>query len=331
MHKMQKLYRCPMFQHFSCEFVRVVAFSFAIPKNGYKYLTYLLFCNPFSGVAANIKLLLKLVEDHKEACSKARKDSRRMLRVAGMMTILDMVRTRIQKCQSFGSKRSEVELRRCNTDLRGVAPRDKKPCESSVDEKEKLRRELNASVAARKSMEVMCSSLGKEKEIMANELQRKVQQLSGMEEHINDLKAQNRTLLEKVKEFHAEHNEERGSGEERETKGNAALEARNKMLSAQLVRSIDGYRLMKWKLREVQEENSALRGAMEEMEEKVKISLERIQGIKRRVGVESDPAVDVKEEIEELERFFEWFYRKISKNHMKEGECAKKPGGDDDE
>lgn len=43
---MQKLYRCPMFQHFSCEFVRVVAFSFAIP-NGYKYLTYLLFCNPF--------------------------------------------------------------------------------------------------------------------------------------------------------------------------------------------------------------------------------------------------------------------------------------------
>ncbi|KAL0328992.1 UNVERIFIED_CONTAM: hypothetical protein Scaly_2331800 [Sesamum calycinum] len=54
--------------------------------------------------------------DHKDACDKEKNGSRRMLRVATM--ILDNVRDRIQKSQSFGNKRSEADLRRCNTDLR---------------------------------------------------------------------------------------------------------------------------------------------------------------------------------------------------------------------
>ncbi|PWA35716.1 myosin heavy chain-related protein [Artemisia annua] len=117
------------------------------------------------GVAANIKLLLKLVQDHKEACQKNTNDGRRMLRVAGMMTILDLVRTRIQKCQSFGVQRAA--LRRCNSDIRACVEKDKAPTDSMLDDqKEMLKRELNVSMTARKTLEKMCSSLGKEKEIM---------------------------------------------------------------------------------------------------------------------------------------------------------------------
>ncbi|KAL0305450.1 UNVERIFIED_CONTAM: hypothetical protein Sradi_5962300 [Sesamum radiatum] len=123
------------------------------------------------GVAAHVKLLLKLIKDHKDACDNKEKknDARRMLRVATMMTILDTIRSRIQKCQSFGGKRYAGD-----------------------DEKDKLRRELGASLAARKSLEIMCSSLGKEKEIMAAELLKKVHELNEMEELINDLKDQTR-------------------------------------------------------------------------------------------------------------------------------------------
>ncbi|KAL7131115.1 hypothetical protein ABFS83_13G177200 [Erythranthe nasuta] len=147
------------------------------------------------GVAAHVKLLLKLIQDHKEACGKEKNDRRRMLRVATMMTILDTVRARIQKCQSFGKRKPE--LRRCNTDLR--ANQSSSGDAAVVDEKEKLRRELSASLATRKSLEIMCSSLGKEKEIMAAELSRKVQELKGLEELLDDLKAQNQILLDKVR------------------------------------------------------------------------------------------------------------------------------------
>ncbi|KAH6825658.1 hypothetical protein C2S53_017630 [Perilla frutescens var. hirtella] len=162
------------------------------------------------GVAAPVNLLLKLIQDHKDACGKGKNDSRRMLRVATMMTILDTVRTRIQKCQSFGNKRNEGgTLRRCNTDLRlNHPPKDKKVgVEAVTDEKEKLRRELSACTAARKRLEMMCSSLGKEKEIIAVELSRKVHELSGMEELVNDLKAQNEKLVKKVQKYAPNHHD----------------------------------------------------------------------------------------------------------------------------
>ncbi|XP_047953262.1 uncharacterized protein LOC125199201 [Salvia hispanica] len=90
------------------------------------------------GAAAPIKLLLKLIQDHKDACGKGH-DSRRMLRVATMVTILDTVKTRIQKCQSFGNKTTKATLRRCNTGL-SQPPKDKKGrVEAAGDEKEKLR------------------------------------------------------------------------------------------------------------------------------------------------------------------------------------------------
>ncbi|XP_057471245.1 uncharacterized protein LOC130760069 [Actinidia eriantha] len=247
-----------------------------------------------------------------------------MLRVAGMMTILDNIRTRIQKCQSFG-KKGEKELRRGNTDLQRPShiPRDKKAPTEPIDEKEKLRRELNASLAARKSLECMCSSLAKEKEIMANELARKVHELGAMEELVDDLKAQNETLLGKVQEYAQEHREKKLEDNAQAIASNLALQEQNKALSEQLLRSLDGHRSKNRKLKEVQEENANLHATMEDIKTEVKASLERIRGFKQLMGEEK---VDVEEEILELEQMFECFTSKVCKNGLKKGECANPKG-----
>lgn len=281
------------------------------------------------GVAANIKLLLKLIEDHKDACSKDKKDGRRMLRVAGMMTILDMVRTRIQKCQSFGNKGSEAELRRCNTDLKpSNAPRDKRPNDNPiVDERERLKKDLNASLAARKSLQIMCSSLGKEKEIMAGELARKVHELSAMEEHISDLRAQNESLLEKVQEYAAAAEQGNCGAEDKESEGNATLQARNKVLSEQLLRSLDGYRSMKRRLREANEDKLVMQETIDEMGVKMEDSLERIKVLKQRM-MDNEELANIEGEILGLEHLFEGFNLKVSKNGDRTGKVVQSKRGD---
>lgn len=272
------------------------------------------------GVAANVKLLLKLIQDHKDACKTQRNDGRRMLRVAGMMTILDMVRTRIQKCQSFGTKRADFAR---SSPIQ--SPKDKRLSDSSlmmVDEKDILKRELNASMAARKSLEIMCSGLGKEKEIMTGELAKKAHELAEMEEHINDLKAQNETLSEKVRECAEVHKDEE---KEKETQGTVELQERNKSLSKQLLKSLDGYRSMKRKLKEVQEENLVMQATMEEMGGKVSCSLEKIRHYRQNLTTESDEIVDIEEGISELEHMFKCFELNEKKHGKKGGEHVKKP------
>lgn len=266
-----------------------------------------------SGVTAPVKLLLKLIQDHKDACGKGQKtDSRRMLRVATMMTILDTVRTRIQKCQSFGNKAS---LRRCNTDLRlNQPPKDKKAgVEAGGDEKEKLRRELSACIAARKRLEMMCSSLGKEKEIMAMELSRKAHELCGTEELVNDLKAQNEKLVRKVQRC-ASSNDSRCIGDE-EPHGIEALQQQNKFLNELLVRSHNGYQMMKQKLNEAQEENARVCGTIDEMRGRIESSLSRVQRFKDRVMLSegSNPSVGAREDVEALENMFECFQMMVAK------------------
>lgn len=264
------------------------------------------------GVAANVKLLLKLIQDHKNACDNDKNDSRRMLRVATMMTILDSVRSRIQKCQSFGNKKSEAELRRCNTDLRrNNIPRDRKNGNESLDDDtERLKRELNSCLATQKSLSVMCSSLGKEREIMATQLSLKVHELSEMEDLINDLKKQNGKLLDKVRECASEHKEKRFNGVGRgESQGNVALQERNKELSEQLLKSLDGYRSMKRKLREAHEENIVMHNTIDEMGAKVITSFEKVRGFKECTSLSSrdDVPDDVREEIVALEGMFDYF------------------------
>lgn len=269
------------------------------------------------GVAANVKLLLKLIQDHKHACNKGQKDSRRMLRVAGMMTVLDNVRTRIQKCQSFGNKRSEAELKRCNSDvkLRNV-PKDRKAAELAADEREALTKQLNASLAAQKSLEIMCSSLGQEKEIMVKELARKNSELSDLEEHINDLKTQNSSLLERVKEF-ARGQSEKAGKEIKEPQGNVDLQEQNKVLSQQLLKSLDGYRYMKRKLRDAQEETLQLHETIEEMSEKAGAGLQRVRELNKYNDKESDSLLDLKEVTAELENVFQCLQAMVSKHSQK--------------
>ncbi|KAL6544937.1 hypothetical protein OROMI_023799 [Orobanche minor] len=295
------------------------------------------------GVAASIKLLLKLTQDHKDACDKEKNgSSRRMLRVATMMTILDNIRDRIQKCQSFGNKgSSRPELRRWNTIPRTynnptttttTQEKDDRP----DNEKERLTRELTASFAAQRNLQGMCSSLGREKEIMAAELSRKVQELSGMEELINDLKAQNETLLVKVRKCASEHNNKEkncsGSGSTiGELQLTTALQERNRALSEQLLKSLDGYRSMKRKLQAAEEEKEGMRATMDEMRAKVVGSLERIRSLKERIVLPSagdNSTVDVKEEIVSLESMFECFRMLVMKHDRKQlGDCVQHKAG----
>nr|GEW17608.1 hypothetical protein [Tanacetum cinerariifolium] len=117
-------------------------------------------------------------------------------------------------------------------------PKDKRLNEAlMVDDKENLKRELNANLATHKSLEIMRSRLGKEKEIMARELVKKAHELTEMEKNINDLKAQNDTLLEKVHqcaEVHKDDEKEKG------IQGIIELKQRSKSLFCQLLKSLDG-------------------------------------------------------------------------------------------
>ncbi|KAL6553160.1 hypothetical protein OROGR_007002 [Orobanche gracilis] len=292
------------------------------------------------GVTASIKLLLKLTQDHKDACDKEKNgSSRRMLRVATMMTILDNIRDRIQKCQSFGNKGLGPELRRWNTIPRTcnnpTAPRE--VADRPDNENERMTRELTACLAARRNLQGMCSSLGREKEIMAAELSRKVQELSGMEELINDLKAQNETLLSKVRKCASDHsnNEKKCIGEGSiigELQMTAALHERNRALSEQLLKSLDGYRSMNRKLQAAEEENGAMRATMDEMRAKVVWSLERIRSLRERIVLPSagdDSNVDVKDEIVSLESMFECFRMLVAKHDRKQtGDCVQHKAGE---
>lgn len=168
-----------------------------------------------------------------------------------MMTILDNVRTRIQKCQSFGDKRSsETKLRRCYTDVKLTSNNVRKE-NVMIDEKERLKRQLNATLAARKSLEVMCWSLGKEKEIMAAELSKKVHEINEMEDLINELKEQNECLVERLHGC---------SGQKQEI---------NKAPSEQLLRSLDSYELMKKRWKNAHEKNITMNATLEEMKESI--------------------------------------------------------------
>ncbi|XP_011007618.1 PREDICTED: uncharacterized protein LOC105113229 [Populus euphratica] len=264
------------------------------------------------GVATNVKLLLKLIQDHNEASTKDN-DDRKMRRFAGMVSILDDVKFRIQKYQS--GKKKAPQLRRCNTDLRrSQAPADKKPQESVVDEKERLRKQLNASMAARKSLEMMCSSLGKEKEIMAAEIARKVHELNEAEELVNDLKAQNETLMAKLQ---ARAPQKKSTNSGGEAQGNAALQERNRTLSEQLLKSLDSCRSLKRKYKVAKEENSGICATMDVIKMEIGAGLEKIRSFRSRVAISKD----IEEEISALEQMFEGFDTKISKH--RDIECAK--------
>lgn len=273
------------------------------------------------GIGANVKLLLKLIEDHNEA-NKKDDDSRKPCRVAGMIGILDDVKTRIEKSQ--GPKNKAV-FRRCNTDLRSNVPKEKKPQEPTLkkpqepleEENEKLRKQLNSSMAARKSLERMFSSLGKEKEIMAAELARKVHELNEMEEELNYHKAQNEKLLAKVQAYAAHHKDKTAA-----VGGDFELnDHRNRLLTEKLLKSLEGYRMLKWKLREFKEENTEIRMNMEEIAQDVEAGLDRIHDLRHRIVGSGMKWVDVENELSSLECMFRCFEEKVKIGMPERGDC----------
>ncbi|KAK9714357.1 hypothetical protein RND81_06G088100 [Saponaria officinalis] len=235
------------------------------------------------GIATNVKLLLKLVQDHQDASHKGIIDERKSQRFAGMMTILDDVKTRLQKSQTSG-KKSKAELRRCNTDLKiNMPPRDdtKKGVELILDEKERLRRDLNTSFAAQKRLGAMCASLGREKEIISRELTRKVQELNEMEQLVSDLRAQNERLSDKIRAFVAEEKDnKRVINGTKQHFSSTCLNERNKELSDQLLTSLEGYKLMKRRLKETQKEKEDIQSIMEELEDEIEVGIQQIDTLK---------------------------------------------------
>ncbi|XVF68342.1 hypothetical protein PTKIN_Ptkin10aG0197400 [Pterospermum kingtungense] len=268
----------------------------------------------FEGIAANVKLLLKLIHEQSQA-RNGDHDDRKKQRIAGMITILDDVKTRIQKYSTPPGKTLK-EFRRCNTELRP----QRSSADVVIDEKEVLRRELHASSSARKSLEAICCSLGKEKKIMSSELARKVHELNETEELINDLKAQNQTLLAKVRACVQEHKDNKcgGVGEtHREGVNILALKERNKELSEQLLKSLDQYKSIKRKYKAAKEENIGIQTTMEEMGVKVARGLEQIHGLKQQLATEEVQKSNIEEEISELQSMFQSFNMNISKHMQK--------------
>lgn len=273
--------------------------------------------------------MLKLIQEHNDGCNKS-SDDRKPQRIAGMISILNDVKSRIEKVHvPIQKPKRESELRRCNTDLRrSRLPREKKPQESTQEENARLQREVFATTAARRNLERMFSSSGKEKEIMAAELARKVQELSGMEEHLNDLKEQNEMLLAKLHACGAgagagaEHKEKKAAGG-RDNQVNVALQERNKALSEQLLKSLDGYRALKRKFKDAQEENSAMKTKMAQVTEEVAAGLNRINEMRQRLGGRSDKPMDIEEELAGVDAMFRCFESKLMINGPKRGECVK--------
>ena len=261
------------------------------------------------GLATNVRLLLKLIQDHNGATTKDN-DERKFHRVNGMMFLLDEVRSRVQKVQSSTKRRAE--LRRCNTDLWTNIPKDKRAPDLPTDEKERLRKELNASLVARQSLQAMCSSLGKEKQIMATELAKKAQELSELEQLIDDLKTQNDMLMGKLHACSSEQKENQSGGMEME--GNIVLQEHNNALSEQLQKTIDGYKSLKRKLKDVKEEKREMQTTMEQMGLEVQSGINRIRNFKEQMVTTNLETSDVRKEISVLEHMLESLTMKISKH-----------------
>ncbi|CAN1227607.1 hypothetical protein LINGRAPRIM_LOCUS1205 [Linum grandiflorum] len=198
-----------------------------------------------------------------------------------MITILDDIKGRLEKSQSSTKKRV-AQLRRCNTDLRpnrGVQKPEKKPDVILPDDK---------------------------KEIMGAELARRVSELSEMEEMVNLLKAQNDTLLSKLKSSSA-------AKEDPNNNNNiVALQERNKVLTDQLLKTLESYKGLKKKFKSAKEESSRFRATVEE---EATAGLARIRSLKStRMNHKSGGSVDIDGEICALEEIFQKFVVKVSED-----------------
>ncbi|CAA7408898.1 unnamed protein product [Spirodela intermedia] len=236
--------------------------------------------------------------------------------MAGILCVLDEVTSGLERFHA-PARRRKAELRRCSTDLcrSGEPPtaglqlgKDRGlPETTTVEENQRLRKELSASLTMQKNLQKMFSNQGKEKEIMGGELARKAQELQDIEEHLSDVKAQNERLLEKVRLCATEHKEKksRGGGDAPPAACEQYLIDRNNTLSEQLIRTLDGYRALKRKVKDLQEEKAKVQEKVAEMAARMSKGFCHIRDFCRRLatGMGNAPAEDddVEEDISSIE------------------------------
>ncbi|XP_020595286.1 uncharacterized protein LOC110035392 [Phalaenopsis equestris] len=248
------------------------------------------------GVITNIKQILEIlealkefskVEDNPKSSTNTTKIQQNLhvrspylINFLYVLNMLDDIRSRIKHF-----------LHRCGHDRthsNGLSPRSPKPrpFTTSADENQKLRCELSASLTARRSLERMFSSLGQEKEMIATELARKVQEVHDMEELVSDLRAYNNKLTEKLNDW-------RQAGIDG---GLMEMKERNRELSEKFLKVLDECKMAKRRLREVKEENERVREEVEVLLERMKI----VRGRGRRGVVEEEEMEEMEEVLEKL-------------------------------
>lgn len=233
------------------------------------------------------------------------------------MTILENVRFKIQSSHQFQVKTAETDLINQSSSNAHKYDEDDHHDVAIDEETEKLRKALNLSLAAQRNLEIFCINLGKEKDIMSTELNKKVNLMNGMEEFVRELEAENQSLSDRVRECVFMHtSEESGTnGAVKAPNNNNILELqeRNKALSKHLHCTRDRYQSVKNKKKELQEQNTTICAQMDEIRCEVKTGLQRLNGLKQ-ITTASD-------EIAQLERVFECFQRTISNKPKGKEKC----------
>lgn len=123
-------------------------------------------------------------------------------------------------------------------------------------------------------------------------------------------------MLAKVQQYASEHKERKSNGVD--LQGNAALQKRDKALSEQLLKTLDGYKSLKRKYQDAKEENMAMRATMEEMGIEVAAGVNQVKGLRQQIATKEEP-VNIEAEISSLETMFMGFNMKIGK-HIKKQE-----------
>lgn len=254
-----------------------------------------------------MRLLLKIIEEHKVATNNNRNDGKKMLRAATMMTILENIRLKIQSSHPFQVEGAEKDLiRRCSSnsdfqqkDVGGGGDNHDHHIVPIDEERDRLRKSLDSSLAQRRSLEIFFTNLLKQRDMMSNELSKKVNLMNGMEEFVQELEAENQSLSDKVRKCVSLH-----STEEYDTKDEdyiQLLREKNRALSNDLQCTRDRLQSIKVKTKELDDENNTIYEQMNEISGEVNAALHRLNRLKQ-IKVASD-------EIAQLEQVLECFKR----------------------
>lgn len=282
----------------------------------------------FAGVVTQLKLLLKIIEDHKEAIRNNRNDGRKRLRVATMLTILENIRLGIQRCQ-FKTKTTETDLGPSSSSNSDGEQHQRRY--TGEDEIEMLRKKLQAMSEVRKNLELSCANLADDKKRIAIELAKTTHLIKETEERINDLKPHNKILAIKVKKCQCEHKNKRrycyrgfrsAASLLKEKQEKAILLENNETLEQNLEIAVINCQSIEIKEKQIQHTNSRIREEMKTITEKVNAGLNIFNQFKENMASRpGDTPAYIAKEIARLEHIFELFQNMVL-NYKKKEECA---------